>query len=119
MNIFRLFSSTPVQNLASNASQEMTQSARKFISSLNTVKNMVGDKGNKVSSQYKKTENDAKELAKNATKGNLKGMLKNVKKLEEHSSSLFSAIGNPFNRQEIAYAKQQRENLIATAFRQV
>lgn len=111
MSISSLFRSTPVAKLPSYTSSEISHSVKEFINHLKGIKNTAETKGGKISSMYRKTEKYAGKLVRSAERGNIKGTLKNVSKLQKHSDDLFSATGNPFTRSAITAAKAERSNI--------
>ena len=117
MNILSLFRSAPVAKLPSYTSSEISNSAKKFINELQSIRNTAETKGSKVSSMFHKTEHYADKLANSAEKGNIKDTLKYVGKLHKHSDNLFSATGSPFTRSAITAAKVERSNIASELLR--
>jgi methionyl-tRNA synthetase len=114
MNIASIFRPTQVATIPSYTGSEIANAARNFSKELTSVKNTAMDKGNKTSKMYAKTEAYANKLVKSAEKGNLKATLKNVMKLNQHSTQLFDATSSPFTREGIHKANNERLHIVQT-----
>lgn len=111
MNILGIFRSiatpTPVDKPPSYAALEISESAKIFLKNLVSVRKTVVRKENQVLRLYFKTEDSAKEVAKNAAEGNVTATIKNFRKLQRRSDKLFAEIESPLTKDAISAAKAE------------